>query len=62
MPCSSDTQMTPDLQKAIFIAEQAVNESWRNSNLREETVQAFRQLIQVTFRKRLREFVLTYFC
>ena len=32
--------------KAIFIAEQAVNESWRNHNLSEETAKTFSQFIQ----------------
>jgi len=38
--------MTPEMWKAIFIAEQAVNESWRNHNLSEETAKTFSQLIQ----------------
>ena len=43
--------MTPELWKAIYIAEQAVNESWRNSNLCEETAKAFSQLVQKTARE-----------
>lgn len=38
--------MTPEMWKAIFIAEQAVNESWRNHNLSEETAKTFSQFIQ----------------
>jgi len=33
----NDLRVTPDLWKAITIAEQAVNESWRNNQLGEET-------------------------
>ena len=43
--------MTPELWKAIFIAEQAVNESWRNNRLGEETVKAFSQFIQKSARQ-----------
>ena len=38
--------MTPEMWKAVFIAEQAVNESWRNHNLSEETAKTFSQFIQ----------------
>lgn len=38
--------MTPEMWKAIFLAEQAVNESWRNHNLSEETAKTFSQFIQ----------------
>lgn len=38
--------VTPEMWKAIFIAEQAVNESWRNHNLSEETAKTFSQFIQ----------------
>lgn len=50
--CSkNEIRMTPELWKAIFIAEQAVNESWRNNRLGEETVKAFSQFIQKSARQ-----------
>ncbi|XP_078374517.1 phosphoinositide 3-kinase adapter protein 1-like [Oculina patagonica] len=55
-----DITMTPELWKAIFIAEQAVNESWRNSELGEETAKAFSQLIQKSAREHNTDSSLTY--
>ena len=42
----SDLRVAPDLWKAITIAEQAVNESWRNNQLGEETAELFSQFIR----------------
>ncbi|XP_078374057.1 uncharacterized protein LOC144657583 isoform X1 [Oculina patagonica] len=55
-----DITMTPELWKAIFIAEQAVNESWRNSEFGEETAKAFSQLIQKSAREHNTDSSLTY--
>ena len=43
--------MTPEMWKAIHIAEQAVNQSWRNNDLSEETAKAFSQFIQRSARE-----------
>ena len=38
--------MTPELQSAISVAENAVSESWLKGELGEEALNAFRQLIE----------------
>ena len=43
--------MTSEIWKAIYIAGQAVNQSWRNSDLSEETAKAFSQFLQRSARE-----------
>lgn len=43
--------MTSEIWRAIHIAEQAVNQSWRNSDISEQTAKAFSQLIQRSARE-----------
>jgi len=43
--------MTSEIWKAIHIAQQAVNQSWRNSDISEETAKAFGQFIQRSARE-----------
>lgn len=43
--------MTSEIWKAIHIAEQAVNQSWRNNDLSEETAKAFSRLLQKSARE-----------
>lgn len=52
-----EEMMTSEIWKAIHIAEQAVNQSWRNNDLSEETAKAFSRLLQKSAREHREELI-----
>jgi len=53
----NEKTMTSEIWRAIHIAEQAVNQSWRNSDISEQTAKAFSQLIQRSAREHKEELI-----
>lgn len=53
----NEKTMTSEIWKAIHIAEQAVNQSWRNSDISEETAKAFSKFIQRSAREHREELI-----